>query len=535
MPRMKGRGCGLLVGLIMAALVTGACQPEVDAPPVPDVLGQGTLSLYSTDPLTLDPAVSAEMTSHEYIMQIFSGLVRLGSGLEPEPDIAERWEVGDDGRTYTFHLRRDVTFHDGRALTAEDVVYSWERASAPETGSQTAATYLGDIVGVREVLAGEAREIRGVEVVNDYTLRVTIDAPRPYFLYKLAYPTAFVVDRRNVRSGSGWWRKPNGTGPFKLDQWQENQLLVLARHERFYGRVAGVSRVEFLLWAGIPMNLYENGDIDVARVSRPYIDRVTDERGPYHEQLTFTPRISLAYLGFDTSRPPFDDVNVRRAFSLAVDKRKLAALVFRGMVLPAEGILPPGMPGFSEDLRGLEFDVAAALEALRASRYGGASALPSITVTTSGWGGAIGGSLEAIIQEWRENLGVEVTVRQLEPERFLYHLKDEKDEMFYLGWVADYPHPQNFLDVLFRAGADHNYGEYSSPQVDALLDRAGTQPDNAASLELYRRAEELLVEDAACLPLWFDTNYELVKPYVEGYQLNALGVASLNSVSVRDH
>ena len=158
--------------------------------------------------------------------------------------------------------------------------------------------------------------------------------------------------------------------------------------------------------------------------------------------------------------------------------------------------------------------------------------MPPITITTSGWGGLISQELEAIVEEWRRNLGVEVTVRQLEPERFFYYLKQEKDEMYILGWVADYPHPQNFLEVLFYTGAENNYGEYSNPEVDALLDKAGVELDRNLSLALYQQAEQKLVEDAACIPLWFDKNYLLVKPYVTGYNLSPQGLAALNIVSI---
>ena len=158
--------------------------------------------------------------------------------------------------------------------------------------------------------------------------------------------------------------------------------------------------------------------------------------------------------------------------------------------------------------------------------------MPPITITTLGWGGLISQGLEAIIHQWRQNLGVEVKVRQLEPERFFYHLKEEKDEMFDMGWVADYPHPQDFLDVLFYSGADNNYGEYSNPEVDALLERARVELDNKVSLALYQQAEQKLVEDAACLPLWFGRNYTLVKPYVRGYNLNPMGFVMLNRVSI---
>lgn len=525
-------GCGSrAVETAPEAEKTQAEPGQKEAEPLPQ---GGSLSLYGIDPLTLDPAVSAEMTSHEYVMQIFGGLVRLGNDLEPVPDIARSWSVSEDGRIYTFHLREDVKFQNGRKVMAEDIAYSWERACWPETGSQTAGTYLGDISGVSEVLAGKSRRISGIRVLDDYTLEVTIDAPRPYFLYKLAYPTAFVVDRENVEAGGEWWRRPNGTGPFKLGSWQERQELVLERNPLYHGDVAALDSVVFHLWAGVPMNLYETDEIDVADVSLSFVHRATDPAGPFLSQLSVFPMLNLGYIGMNCARPPFDDVNVRRAFSQATDRERLAKLVYRDMVEPAYGILPPGIPGYNEELTGIPYSIEGARESIRASRYGDVSALPPITINVSGWGGLIPNDLEAIIHEWRENLGVNVKVRQLEPERLLYHLKQEKDEMYYIGWVADYPHPQDFLEVLFRTGAEYNWGDYSNAQVDALLDQAGTEPDNDKSLDMYRRVEQMLVDDAACLPLWFAQSYVLVKPHVRGYSLNPLGFASLNRVWMED-
>ena len=520
----------LVCSLLVFFLPTAVCQPGQE---VPTPGAEEVLNLYGIDPLTLDPAVSGEVTSNEYIMQLFSGLVCLDDNLKPAPDIAQKWQVSDDGRTYTFYLRHDVRFHDGREVKADDFKYSWQRACDPDTGSQVAATYLGDIVGVKEVLAGKSREISGVRVIDDYTLEVTIDAPKSYFLSKLTYTTGFVVDRANVESGGEWWRQPNGTGAFKLRQWDENTLLVLERNELYYEDLARVNFVVFHLWAGVPMNMYETGEIDVTDVYTDYIDKVTDEAGSFYRDLVIVPELSFFYIGFNCHKPPFDDVNIRRAFSQAIDKDKLTSLAFKGTVQPADGILPVGMPGFNKDLSGLNYDVTEARELIATSKYGDVSRLPPITVTTSGWGGLISEGLEAIIQEWRNNLGVEVTVRQLEPQRFLYYLKQEKDEMFYIGWVADYPHPQDFLDILFHSDTDNNYGEYSNPEIDALLEMAGVEPDYDLSLTLYQQAEQKLVDDAACLPLWFGQNYILVKPNIKGYRLNPLGFSMLNSVSVK--
>ncbi len=522
MLKMKRVIYASLAVILVCSLLLAGCQG-----------GRGTaLNLYGVDPITLDPAVSGEMLSHEYIQQIYSGLVRLDEDLEPAPDIAERWDISADGRTYTFYLRQDVKFQDGREVTASDFKYSLERACNPATGSLTAPTYLGDIVGVKEVLSGQASEISGVRVIDDYTLQITIDTPKSYFLAKMTYPVAFVVDSNEAKPGVEWWREPNGTGPFQVKEWEEENTLVLERNAHYYGEQAGVGTVVFKLWGGVPMNMYETGEIDATDVDINYVDKVTDPAGNFYQELRVAPELSFNYIGFNHTRPPFDDVNLRRAFSMAFDKDKLVSLVFRDMVARADGILPPGIPGFNENLEGLEFDVEQAKALIAASSYGSVDNLPPITVTTMGWGGLISNSLEAIIHEWRQNLGVEVKVRQLEPQHFLYHLKEEKDEMYHLGWVADYPHPQNFLEVLFRTGEENNAGEYSNPAVDDLLERAGAELDYEASLALYQQAEQMLVDDAACIPLWFPENYYLVKPYVSGYELTPMGYANLNRVSI---
>lgn len=519
---------------LLASLLTGCQTPTAAGAPAPDVPAN-VLNLDGSDPQTLDPAISGDGNSHQYVTQIFGGLLALDDNLTPVPDIAKDWQISPDGKTYTFHLRRDVKFQDGKAVRAADFKYSWQRAADPATGSLTAANYLGDIAGVRDELAGRSKEISGVRVIDDYTLEVTIDAPKSYFLSKLTYPTSFVVDSNNVNSGSTWWHRPNGTGPFKLKDWTEGKQLTLARNDSYYGQMARLDSVVFHIFSGPPMDLYETGQIDVASVSVSNMDRVTDKAGPFQTQLSITPELSFYFIGFNTGKPPFDDLKVRRAFTMAIDKARLASLVFRDTTQAAKGILPPGIPGYNKDLAGLSYDVAGAKKLIAESRYGSVAGLPPLTVTATGWGGSISPDLEAIIYQWRQNLGVEVKVRQLEPQRYYYHLKTEKDEMFDMGWIADYPHPQDFLEILFRSSSENNYGGYTNPEIDAQLAKAGTEMDSKASLAMYQQTEQKLIDDAAVIPLWFGRNFLLVKPYVKGYRLSATGLPALNKVTVEAH
>jgi oligopeptide transport system substrate-binding protein len=504
--------------------------------PAPEgIAPKEALTVFDTGPVTLDPAASRDSTSHLYVMHIFSGLVALDHDLKPVPDIAQRWELDEDGTTYTFYLRRDARFHDGSKVTAGDFKYAWERASDLAISSDTAETYLGDIIGVKEVVSGEATEISGVEVIDDYTLRVKIGAPKVYFLAKLTYPVAYAVDRANIESDPQWWRDPNGSGPFRLKEWKEDEVLILERNEKYYGDLAKLKHVIFRLWGGVPMQMYEMGEIDITSVSIDHIDRVLDETDPLHRELVVVPQLSLQYIGFNAAKPPFDDANIRRAFARAVDKDKVIAQVLKDMVGRADGIIPPALPGHNADLKGLSHDVEAARQLIAASPYGDVSQLPPIIFTTAGWGAAISPVVEAVISEWRTNLGLEVGVRQMEIETYFYQLKEEKNELFDYGWVADYPDPENFLDVLFHSRSQHNVGEYSSPEVDALLEKARVEPVVGERLEMYRQAEERLVNDAALLPLWFDTNYVLVKPYVSGYIPSPQGILNLAGISVEPH
>ena len=492
----------------------------------------GVLNLADSDPTTLDPAVSTETTSAQYIMAIYSGLLKLDKTLEPVADIAQSWDVSADGTVYTFHLRQDVKFQNKKAVTAADFKYAWERAANPATGSRTASTYLGDIVGVNAVLAGQATSISGLKVVDSYTLQVTIDSPKSYFLYKMTYPTTFVVDQDNVKTGANWWHKPNGTGPFKLDQWAQGQFLILSRNDNYYGVKPELSQVKYSYFSGVSMDLYETGDIDVTGVSTVDIDKASDKAGTFYQDLTVSSNLSVTYIGFNCSKPPFDDVNVRKAFSLAIDKDKIVKLIYRDMEKRADGILPPGMPGYNPDLKQSVFDAAQAKELIKSSKYGDISKLPPIVLTAYGEGGNVGSLLQALVYQWEQNLGIKVTIRQLEQERYFYNTKEEIDNMYEMAWSADYPHPQDFLDVLFSSGSEYDYGEYNSAEFDALISRANLTQDQEQSFALYRQAEQVLMDEAGCIPLTFGENYYLVKPQVKGFSYNPLGFASLNEVTI---
>lgn len=504
--------------------------PANPAPQVPNTPGGNLImTLGPQDPPSLDPALIGDVTSAFVARQLFSGLVRLDNDLHVQPDLAEGWELSPDGRTYTFRLRTDARFADGTPLTSEDVRYSLERATDPQLSPfLPAQTYLVDIVGVREKLAGEAATISGLQVVDARTLTLTIDQPKSYFLAKLSHPTSHIVNRAAVERGGDWTRQPNGSGPFVIEEWRSNEVIVLQRNVNFYRGLARLDRVTFLLGAlaNNPLILYEQGEIDVTSVPSFALDRVQDASNPLAQELVSVPQLSLSYIGMNVTLPPFDDVQVRRAFSRMLDRERIANVSLRGSAQEARGILPPGIPGYNPDLPALPADLAQAATLLNESDYGGAAGLPTITAYGGGWTGTLG---EVAEQEF----GITIEGRNFENfGSFLAELDENQFPMFGLGWVADYPDPENFLDLLFRTGSAENHMNYSNPAVDALLDQAAVETDEARRWEYYREAEQLILADAPVIPITHAVEHTLVKPYVRGLEVTPMGILDLSTVEL---
>ena len=464
-----------------------------------------------------DPATTHG--SGDYL--IFEGLVTFNPNLEVVPALASGWDVSTDGTVYTFHLQPNAIFHNGKPFTAEDVVYSWQRAANPETQSDTVMTYLSDIVGVKEMHEGKADSISGLKVIDEHTLQVTIDAPKPYFLYKLIYPTANIVDRDNVESGNEWYRTPNGTGPYVLTRWESMVTMVYERFEDYYGDKPSIPMVVFNLYSGDDFRLYEEGSIDIAGVYDYNVERVSDPSEPLSKELLSGVSLCTSYVQFDVTKAPFDDVKVRQAFSLAFDKEKYLDVILMNTDVAAKGIYPPALPGFSQELQGFDYDPDLARQLITDSKYASVDAFPEIVISTSGYGSYADSLVSALSDMWQKNLGVEITVRNLDPNTF-YEQSSQQDygQVTTTGWCADYPDPENFADVLFHTGAEMNKGSYSNPELDRILEQARVEPDVTKRIDLYQQAEKIIVEDAPVLFLYHSGDFELVKPYIQGYILS---------------
>ena len=297
------------------------------------------------DPPTLDPALVTDGTSYDIVIELFSGLVKL-TGDSEEPiamDLAESYSVSNAGKTYKFILREDLKFNDGSPVTASDFKWSWERAAAPDTESPIVDEFLGDILGVQAIIDGDATTADGIEVIDDHTLQVTIDAPKPYFIAKLTYPIAFVVNADNVTSGGeNWTDDPVGTGPFILKSYSIGERMVLAKNPHYWGDPAFLDEVHLFLAGGSAMAMYENDEIDITGIGLADLERVTDPTVEISKDVVeVPPSFSTSYIGFNMEEPPFDDVHFRRALNFAVDKNLVANAVFSNLVRPATGVIPP--------------------------------------------------------------------------------------------------------------------------------------------------------------------------------------------------
>ena len=531
---------------VLGASATPTPTPEatVEAPIRSQFPQGGTLLRLWGDPPTLDPHLTGDVTSAVIIVEVFGGLVTIEAQdptnlkdqqLEIVGDLAERWEISDGGRTYTFHLRKNAKFHNGRAVTAQDIKWSMERATDLETQAPTVDIFLGDILGVPAKLEGLAGEISGVRVIDDHTLSITADATKPYFLAKLTYPTAFVLDRENVEGNRNWTREPNGTGPFRLAEYSVGELIRLERNEFYHLGPPNLDEVQFILSGGSSMLMYENDELHVSGISLAQLDAVLDPSNPLSRDVHIAPpAFEISYMGMNPNMPPFDDRNVRQALNYAIDKETIARVLHQDLSIPAQGILPPGIPGYNPNLQGYEFNPAKAMQLLQESKYGAnLDDLPRITLTLPGsFGATVSPSYDAILRMWKEHLGIEVELVQTEWATFLQDLRRLRFQMFGgLAWIADYPDPENFLDVLFHSQSSDNHMGYASQELDRLLEQARTELDQEARFNLYHRAEEIILRDAPWIPLWHgDEGYVLVKPNVQNYYLLPLVVPKLRFV-----
>ena len=496
--------------------------------------GSGDLRLLGGDPLSLDPAIAGDASSAAYIVEIFGGLVTIDRDLNIVPDIAERWEISADGTVYTFFIRRDALFHDGRPVTAEDFQYSLERtARLGQSISTTADFYLGDIVGARDMVRGRADSITGIEVIDRSTLQITIDGPKPFFIAKLTYPTAFVVDQQQVEANPrNWTRKPNGTGPYKLQEWRLNERIILEANDRYHLGAPAVKRVLYFLAGGSSLTQYENDEIDVSGIGIDDIERVQSTRDPLNQQYVTGEELAISYIGFNLKQAPFDDPKVRLAFAKSIDREQIVRVILKGVATEANSIMQPRLPGYNKDAVVPSFDPEAARQLLADSKYKNAAGLGTITLSQIGAGASVNFDTQAILEMWREHLGVDISISQSEAASFFDDLDRGTLQLFTAGWIMDYPDPEDIIDLRFYSKSRMNDTGYNNARVDELVLAARTEADVTKRLLLYQEAEQIILDEAPWVPLYFSRDHFVVKPYVKGFDATPMVIPRLRYVTI---
>ena len=263
---------------------------------------------------------------------------------------------------------------------------------------------------------------------------------------------------------------------------------------------------------------YENDELDVAGISVNDIERVLSPRDPLNADYKSGANLSISYIGFNVSQPPFDDPKVRQAFAMAINRDQIVRVVLKDMVPVANSFMMPGLPGYNSQASLPKFDPNGAKKALAESKYKDASGLGQITLTEVGGGANAGVATQAIIEMWRQNLGVEVSLAQSEAASFYDDLDRGRLQMFDIGWIMDYPDPEDIIDLLFYSSSRQNNTKYKNPQFDTLVEQARTELDSTKRLQLYQQAEQILIQDMPWIPLYFGKEHFVVKPKVKGFE-----------------
>ena len=517
----------LPVALAAALALAPGCghKQSVGAPPANNVLRLPLLS----DPTTFDPAKVEDGTTIDVLQQIFEGLVQWTPQNTLAPALAEKWDVSPDGLTYTFHLRPGAKFQDGTSVTAQAVYFSLRRALDPALKSTVALSYLGDIQGAKELNSGKTKDLTGVKVIGPQTVAITITAPKAYWLFTLTYPTGYVLSPAEAKDGIELTDadiiKGAGTGAFKLTGYQRSAKVTLTANAAYWGgapKLAGQER-PIIENAGTRHDEYVAGQLDIVDEAKGDLD--ADRKDPaLKDQIHYWPRAQTFYVGLNEKTvPAFADVRVRQALAYATDKTRIRSVAMRDTVNTAEDLLPEGIPGFNPAFKGYPYDPAKARILLAQAGYPGGKGFPVINVTFRESYPDLSKTVDLLRDMWQTNLGITVQPKVMEWATLLDQEHTNSLDCYHIRWAADYLDPQDFYSILLRTGAGENHTFYSNPKFDALVDKADVERDPKTRAPLYRQAARIAADDVPVIPLYYQKDIELVKPYVKNLDDGLMG------------
>ncbi len=536
----------------------GATAAPTAAPPDSNLADEQVLRLYlaAEDPASLDPANASTSSDITILHALNRGLIYFDKDQNPVPALAESLpEVSADALTYTFKLR-DAKYSNGDPIVAADLVFAWKRLIDPRTAALYQAI-IQDVDGGQEIIdltgvepapsdadIDAALDNFGVSAPDDKTFVVKLDHPASYFLNLAAlWGTAPYQEK--------WITSPNATeaenyvssGPFMMKSWTHQAELVIVQNPYWYGDKPTLTEINWHIGGDLSQAqaAFEAGETDMFRPDPADVPRILDdpELGPLVQAI---PTLIFDYWGFDNSKGPTANVHFRRAMSMAIDKETMLATVYGGQGVIAGSPVPPGMPGHQPDI-GLLYDVdAAKAELATALTELGYTDVSQVPVLSFGYNTDAGHETKAAYmqEQWSKNLGVQSELKGTTFDTFVVERPALVYSLARNAWGADYPHPDNFLRVLFQSESGNNDQGYNNPEYDRLIAEAGQETDFGKSIALYNQAQEILVEDApAVFTRWRVTNYE-VRPWVTGLiptgqDSNDMGDLFFESVKILKH
>ena len=490
------------------------------------------------EPEYLDPGLMTEVNGSRVAWMLFEGLtVSDPQTQQPSPGAAERWEVSPDQFTYTFYLRQGAVWSDGRPLTAQDFIYSWTRVLDPETASRF-ASMLYPIRNGEQFNRGSLKDASqlGLRALDDHTLEVQLQQPVPYFLYLTSFFTYMPVPAHIVEKHGIDWTGPGhivSNGPFLLVEHRANAKMEFVRNPRYWD--AASVRLERVIAYSVndlhtSANMYESGMIDWVPSGDFPPEYVSYMRGRFKDLKT-GPFLTIYYYSLNVTRPPLDNRLVRRALSMAVDRRAITDDLLRGGQIPTSHFVPVGFQDYQSP-PGPEFNPKEAARLLAEAGYPNGQGFPplSIRFNTLESHKKIA---EAIQQMWAKNLNIQVSIRNEEWAAYLKSLANLEHDIARNGWIADYPDPTAFTDLMESENGNNHTG-WKNPVYDAFLRLARMEMDPARRMHILQQAEAVLLEEMPVLPIYTYAINELVKPYVRGFYPDPMNRHPLKHVWI-DH
>ncbi len=515
---------------------------------------------------SLDPVGVNDATSHHIADQIYETLLTYDGDLRLQPELAESWEVSPDGMSYTYHLRKGVKFHDdpcfnngkGRELTSQDVVYSFTRICDARTRTLGAEYFKEKVRGAKEYYdasieaqannaPSKVANIPGFVAVDKHTFRIDLVKPFAPFEFYVTLGVTLIHPKEAVEKyGKDFFQHPVGTGPFKFVSWSPERECVLTKNTQYWGKDKDGNQLPYL--DGITFSFMKditnqfvackNGNLEESyRIPSEFFEDVVDQNKKVKPEyanykVLNIPALSTQYYGMLYSGKVFSNINLRKALNMGIDRAQIRKFVLKSQSAGPgiHGLVPPTMVDYNgTQIKGYDFDLEQARALLAQAGYPGGKGL-EITLQLNNGGGRNLQLAEAIQSQLKKNLGIEVKLKQVEFARHLDEVDAGKVEFFRLGWIADYPDPESFLNLLYgklvptngSQPSPINHTRYKNPAFDVIFEQALSETDRLKRMELYRKAEQIAINDAPMMVLQYDEDWRLLQDYVEGYVTNAM-------------